>query len=1251
MRSRSDSDLQDRAANLGTDFVAVPHDLAIESGGATLQQEQRAGAILADLPATTSEDGSTSGWASLGDSTSASPFALLDTQAEAGHSATNSPLAEMADASPGSGSINVIGTMLPEANAGLHIAPPIDSGFAATTGTLFAPSASAPTPIVALSLADLTTMSFTGHGAETPFAHVASQASPDTGSATGTQGAVTAGLAFLENSPIADAGVGSGGATAAQVRAALDESGLSVNGSGIKVGVLSDSFNDLGGAAADEANGALPSTVQVLKDLGSGGTDEGRAMMQIIHDIAPGASLAFYTAFNSEQDFANGILALANAGAKVIVDDVGYFDEPFFQNGVVAQAIQTVEAAGVTYVTAAGNEGGNGYQAAWTPISGTFDGVSLTDAESFGGSLTQTITVNNEGTGIAIPLVLEWNQAYGAATSDLEILVFHNGSLVDTATNRTSGESTNPWIEYDFAGSGTYQIAVENLSGPNPGLIKEITWGDGLPATISGANAGTVVGHAMTPGAITAGAVSAADTPAFGFTPTSESFSSSGAGTELLFANNGTPLSSPQLLSPVAVSGIDDIATTVPGGLSDFFGTSASSASLAGVAALMLSADPNLTPAEVETIMEQTALSMGNSAVAGAGLVQVKPAVAAALAMITTVVESHGVTSLVQAGSDYFLNPAGGTGPELTFGGAPVTVGLWAGWNPVGAEQTSNGYDVAFYNASLGQFNIWSTDSSGHYITNLASGISATSSTLENFETIFQQDLNNDGTIGVPPPPPPPPPSVVEHSGATALLQAGGDYFLNPVSNLTTVTGPELTFGGSPVTVGMWAGWNPVGAEQTSTGYDVAFYNASTGTFNIWSTDSGGHYTANLASGISATSATLENFETTFQQDLNGDGTIGPPGSSPPPPPPSGTVIEHSGVTALIQSGSDYFLNPVSSGTTITGPELTFGGSPVTVGMWAGWNPVGAEQTSTGYDVAFYNASSATFNIWSTDSSGHYTANLASGISATSSTLENFETTFQQDLNNDGHVGPPPPPPPSVVEHSGATALLQAGGDYFLNPVSNLTTITGPELTFNGSPVTVGMWAGWNPVGAEKTSTGYDVAFYNASLGQFNIWSTDNNGNYITNLASGISGTSSTLISFETIFQQDLNGNGTIGNSVSSQVASNPTPDNFHFAGDSSGTPQAIAFSVHPSSAAGQSATAPGSAAVMTEHDSFVFALDSGPSNSNVAPATDASHGNTSFANLHALLTGPHEDAFSNPATHDAVHGAQWPAHHDFHLI
>jgi serralysin len=609
------------------------------------------------------------------------------------------------------------------------------------------------------------------------------------------------------------------------------------------------------------------------------------------------------------------------------------------------------------------------------------------------------------------------------------------------------------------------------------------------------------------------------------------------------------------------------------------------------------------------------------------------------------VIEAHGATALLQSGSDYFLNPVSNlttvAGPELMFNGAPVTVGMWAGWAPVGAEQVGSGYDVAFYNSSTGLYNIWSVDSTGHYTSNLASGISATSATLENYETIFQQDLNNDGNIG---PPPPPPPTVVEHSGATALLQAGGDYFLNPVSNLTTVSGPELMYGGAPVTVGEWAGWAPVAAEQVGSRYDVAFYNASTGLFNIWSVDSTGHYVSNLASGISGTSTTLENFEATFQQDLNNDGSIGPP---PPPPPPPPTVVEHSGATALLQAGGDYFLNPVSNLTTVAGPELMFNGSPVTVGMWAGWAPVAAEQVSGGgYDVAFYNSSTGLYNIWSVDSTGHYISNLASGIAGTSTTLENYETTFQQDLNNDGSIGPPPPPPPTVIEHSGATALLQSGGDYFLNPVSNLTTVAGPELMFNGSPVTVGMWTGWAPVAAEQVSGGYDVAFYNASTGLYNIWSVDSTGHYISNLASGISGTSTTLENFETTFQQDLNNDGHIGvptgTSPATSVASNSvsattnsllglSPDHFHFGTD----------------LVGQTSTPSGGAAATIEHEAFLFSP--GPIGGlNAATAMDTMPiSSAALINIHAALSAAHDDVLGNPS--DLMH--LLANHSDFHLI
>jgi Subtilase family len=202
--------------------------------------------------------------------------------------------------------------------------------------------------------------------------------------------------------PNAAAGaVGPAGATPDQVRQALNATNLSVTGAGFTVGVLSDSFDYLGGAAADEADGALPpaSQVHVVKDLPNpnnpAGTDEGRAMMQIVHDVAPGASLDFYTAFVSEQDFADGILALANSGCRVICDDVGYFAEPFYQTGVVGNAIQTVEQEGVIYLTSAGNSDAVGYQAAWNPIqTATVGSTVLRDTQNFGnGSPTQTVTV------------------------------------------------------------------------------------------------------------------------------------------------------------------------------------------------------------------------------------------------------------------------------------------------------------------------------------------------------------------------------------------------------------------------------------------------------------------------------------------------------------------------------------------------------------------------------------------------------------------------------------------------------------------------------------------------------------------------------------------------------------------------------------------------------------------------------------------------------------------------------------------
>ena len=129
----------------------------------------------------------------------------------------------------------------------------------------------------------------------------------------------------------------------------------------MKVGVLSDGVDSL---AARQASGDLPpacpqagACVQVVSARAGDG-DEGTAMLEIVHDLAPGAKLYFATAVDGDASFAANILALKNTyGCDIIVDDITYFDEGAFQDGVIAQAVNTVTAAGALFFSSAGNSG------------------------------------------------------------------------------------------------------------------------------------------------------------------------------------------------------------------------------------------------------------------------------------------------------------------------------------------------------------------------------------------------------------------------------------------------------------------------------------------------------------------------------------------------------------------------------------------------------------------------------------------------------------------------------------------------------------------------------------------------------------------------------------------------------------------------------------------------------------------------------------------------------------------------------
>jgi hypothetical protein len=423
-----------------------------------------------------------------------------------------------------------------------------------------------------------------------------------------------------------------------------------VDGSGVMVGTLSDSYDCKGGAASDVASGDLPAGVTVLQDETGcvSGTDEGRAMMQIVHDVAPGSTLAFHSAFNGVADFAGGIIDLANAGAKVINDDVIYYAEPMFQDGPIAQAVDTVKGMGVAYFSAAGNQARQSYEDTFrdSGVPGVF-GATRHDFDSGNGVDTlQTITVAAHSLVI---FVLQWQDRYASvsgspgAASDLNFILYSSSGqpLAGTIDNNIGGDPVEVFTYSNNSGSSqTYQIGLERNSGPAPGRIKYVYFGN-VSVNEYATHSGTLYGHANAAGAQAVGAARYAQTPAFGVNPAVLEYFSSAGGTPILFDITGAPVSELRQKPEIVAADGGNTTFFYPGsdyegdGFPNFFGTSAAAPHAAGVAALLLDLDPTLTPGGIYATLQGTALDMKDTGFdydSGHGLIQGD----AALALLDT---------------------------------------------------------------------------------------------------------------------------------------------------------------------------------------------------------------------------------------------------------------------------------------------------------------------------------------------------------------------------------------------------------------------------------------------------------------------------------------------------------------------------------------------------------------------------------------------------------------------------------------
>jgi len=481
------------------------------------------------------------------------------------------------------------------------------------------------------------------------------------------------------------------GVTQINAKAAREE--FALDGEGVTVGVLSDSYNKANGVATkapeDVASADLPgitnpcleqkAPVDVRREFspsepGEEATDEGRAMLQIVHDIAPAAKLAFASAYFGEVAFAESIEDLAapilsgGAGAKVIVDDIAYLEEPFFQDGPIAAAVNKVTAEGAGYLSAAGNDNlidGSGRDlASWEAPSFRDAGSCPSAVQALGsefnpghcmdfapGAATDTtfgITVEPEE---ELLLGLQWAEPWFGVGTDLDAFLLNAGgtAILESAAEDNVAGTKKPsellgW-ENKSSSSRTVQLVVNRFAGGNPRL-KFILFqnGGGVSATEYPSSSGgdvvgpTVYGHAGAANAIGVGAVP------FNSSAKPERYSSRGPVTHYFGEVSGTspasPLGSAQVIPKPDISATDCGATTffasLSGGKWRFCGTSAAAPHAAGAVALMMQAAEAEgggldEPEPIRAALLGSASPVGSfgSCAVGAGLVETVGAVAA----------------------------------------------------------------------------------------------------------------------------------------------------------------------------------------------------------------------------------------------------------------------------------------------------------------------------------------------------------------------------------------------------------------------------------------------------------------------------------------------------------------------------------------------------------------------------------------------------------------------------------------------
>ena len=421
-----------------------------------------------------------------------------------------------------------------------------------------------------------------------------------------------------------------------------------VDGAVVRIGVLSDGVDSL---SALEASGELPSSVSVLPGQAGSGS-EGTAMLEIVHDLAPGAQLLFATAFNGQASFASNIRSLRQAGANILVDDVGYFAEAALQDDVIAQAVEDVVADGALYFSAAGNDGNLD-----SGTGGVWEGDFIDSGQSLSGRPMHAFATGVVGdtlTGASAgAYTLHWSDPKWASGNDYDLFLLNPSltTVVAASTNVQDGNDAPFELIPSLASDVGDRLVVVKHSGQARFLHL-----DTLRGRLALATTGSVTGHPAAKSAIAVAAVDVrtASGPGgtFSGSESVEAYSSDGP-RRILYLADGTPITpgnvsstGGELRAKPDLAAADCVSTATPG-FTTFCGTSAAAPHAAAIAALLwqLGTAAGATPDDIRKTLAAGALDLeapGADRDAGSGLAAARASADAMAASCSDGIDNDG---------------------------------------------------------------------------------------------------------------------------------------------------------------------------------------------------------------------------------------------------------------------------------------------------------------------------------------------------------------------------------------------------------------------------------------------------------------------------------------------------------------------------------------------------------------------------------------------------------------------------------